>query len=448
MRKKVRGALVFFLLALLMSGIFAAFSVGAESAVKGDLPKLEFTRMLSSTHVKKGWEVTITYRVRNTCELSLYNLSLEDELCGVVGEIESLDPGARESFVKKVVIEKTSVSRPTVTFKCEGIEEELSERLKAATIYLANEQLDRLLAADKTSVAPGELVTLRLTLVNRGNVAYDDLRISDASLGEIGIIPGELKPGDEYTFVKTVSLKSTTTFQFDIVGRGSGGSEIFESSNMLTIAVSPAVENMAVTVNTIARPSYLAAPGEMMFVITIVNEGDVDIRNAVLLELGLGELKNLAVLAPGETTIEYLLDVETDNSYVFMVQLTDSNDRHMTVLSEPVEVVVDENGAQRPEETQKPPNETDFTHLTGSPRKLDPSKYYEQMLLWGLLVVSMLVLCLLYAYSGKGKRRHRRKKRRGKAFERTPDNSDNPDFADTKPHPPVGINRQERDDEG
>jgi len=80
--------------------------------------------------------------------------------------------------------------------------------------------------------------------------------------------------------------------------------------------------------------------------------------------------------------------------------------------------------------------------MIGSPRRLDPSKYYEQMILWASLVLSVLILILLYAYTGKvgGRRRRRRKPARAISYV---DNTDNPEFADTKPHAPVNARNED-----
>lgn len=412
-------------------------------------PKIEFTRTISSDHVKKGDEITVTYRIKNTGNVSLLNIVVADELFGAFDPLEVLEPGKKQTFTRKITFDGTSVSRPSVAYQYEGGEREVKEELKATTIYLANEKLTGQLDADRTAVSPGDVVTLRLKLLNKGNVAYKDLKISDAALGELGVIPVEIKPNDEYLFSKTVTLKSTTKFQFDISGKSVDGNEIEESSNMLTIAVSPAVEDIKVDVVASAEPSRMAQPGTVNFSIHINNLCDLDIRNVSLSEQTRGEIKDLAVLAPGVTTVEHSYQVDSTGTYVFIVELVDNQGGRLMSLSDPVTVELDAAAQIQNTLLSPKPRATEAPSIGGASYRLDQTTTFERMMLSVVLILAALLMIILVTV-GRRRRRERRRRlqqiKRIRAQQRKRPLSD--EMAQTRPHAPVKKEDLEEQDAG
>lgn len=403
-------------------------------------PKIEFTRTLSSDHVPKGSEVTISYRVRNTGNVSLKNLVLVDELCGEVGTLDLLEPGKKQTFSAKVTIDQTSVSRPSIRYTFDGNVTDITVGLKASTVYLADEQLDIQLEADKNVVSPGEVITLRLKIANNGNVSYENLRITDKSLGEVGTITSEIKPGDEYLFSKTVSLKTTTTFLFDVSGRNANGSEYEESSNMLTIAVSPAIENISVNLSASAQPARLSEPGPVTFTVRIDNQGDIDIRNAVLSEQKRGEMKKLAVLAPGVTEVEYTYDVDAaDNTFKFLVELSDAKGGKLTLLSNPIAVEITDDAEATMAAALTPVATTTTIPILGEPYQLDDRSAFESMMFGVLVILGTMVLFIIIAVSIRRRRVKRLRllhQRRLRRLSRE-DKAEESEAMRTRPHAPV-----------
>lgn len=313
-------------------------------------PKLEFSRELSSRQVLPGQQVTLTYRVHNSGNVPLQDIVVKDPLGSTQFTLNSLAPGKRKTFTRKLNISQKSTSKPSASYTYEGASKRKTVRAKSATISIATERLDLLLEADKTTVDPGGEVTLRLTLTNNGSVSYSRLRIYDQVLGELGSIPNELKAGAEYTFSKVLTVKSTTTFQFNVTGRCSTNNSVEYASNELTVMVSPVVENIRLRLEASADHTRLTGEGPVTFTIKMINEGELDIRNVVLSEQSRGIIKTMAVLAPGETSLNQVYSVGAKDTYVFTASLTDPNGNPLTVNSNPITVeMVAPDAAPEPE---------------------------------------------------------------------------------------------------
>ena len=174
-------------------------------------PSVRFARNFSAQHAEKGDEITLSYTVRNEGTLSVRNIVVEDGLVGKVGTIERLDPGERRTISARVTVNQTCKSTPVMFYEYGG--KTYSKRLAAQEIQLANVKMSVTLEADKKNVAPGEMVTLRLRVVNEGDVNLYGLRAVESMLGEMGSIVSVLPPGDECVVTRTVPMKSGATFR-------------------------------------------------------------------------------------------------------------------------------------------------------------------------------------------------------------------------------------------
>lgn len=376
-------------------------------------PGLDFTRSLSANYAQPGDEVCITYRLRNTGNVALTDLVIKDALCGEVARLDLLGPGKRDTFTKNVTIQKTSESKPTVSYTYANAGGRRSEKLDALTIYQADELLEARLDVDKSAVSPGEVVTLQLKLTNRGNVTYDKLEISDQVLGPLDTVPLELKSGDDYVYTKRVNLKTTTTFLFSINGKSAGGSPVSSSSNMLTVVVTPVVDSIKLSVEATPDNSTLSGPGLVNFHIRIHNAGEMDIRNVVLSERTGGEIKNLAVIPPGDTSVEQQYYVSEDTDFVFMVKLSDAEGGELTVMSRPpITVKIQPDGAAAAIlESSRTPGATKILGISDTAYRVDQQSSTFNRMVWGVGAV-LLLLLIVFMVGAFTRVAHRRKQRR------------------------------------
>ncbi len=373
-------------------------------------PELEFTRSVSSTYVQKGEEVSITYRLRNTGNVALTGIRVKDALYGEIGEVERLEPGKKHAFTLNLTVEDNCQSAPEASYSYPDAPRRVSQKLDSLDIFLADEYLELMLEADKSAVSPGEVVTLRLKLVNRGDVTYDRLEISDQALGNMGSVPGELLPGQEYVFVKTVNMKTTTTFMFSVSGESTGGKQINSGSNMLTVAVTPVVDSIQLLLEATPDETALAAPGQVNFTIRVSNLGELDIRGVQLSEQTHGEIKTLAVAAPGDTLVNQSYYISGDTTFIFTAELTDTQGGELTVLSNPVPVSV--GAVPGAADVEQLPTPTALLGIEDTPYRIeDGNAMFARMMLGIIFVLAALIAVGVIGALSRHKKKQRQKKR-------------------------------------
>lgn len=370
-------------------------------------PGVEFTRSLPVTSCKEGEEATIAYRVKNTGNVALTAISVSDALCGEVGGLERLEPGEQHTFLYRFTVKETVTSHPTLSYSHRATRETFEKELGDASVYLANEQLDIALDADQSTVSPGGMVTLTYRVKNNGTVTYDHLRLSDQGLGELAVMSGELRPGKELVITKTVALKSTTTFLFVLEGRSEGGTPLEVPSNPRTVAVTPMVEDVSLTLSATADKTRLSSPGEVNFTVTVHNQGEMDIRQVRLAERERGAFWTLAVAAPGDTVREQTYWVDEEATFVFTAELTDARGGQLTVLSSPIKVSFGSDGQQG----DVPQAREGIEAMSGArvyQLNEGPSTYLGMMV--GVLAVLAVLITCVSAASVSHRRRRRRQR--------------------------------------
>ena len=386
--------------------------------------ELEFTRPMPVTSAKQGENITIAYRLRNTGNVALTKLVITDELLktkenktGEVAVIDRLEPDERRSLTHTFTVKETTSSKPKVSYSYRGARETNEKELSAMAIYLVEEKLSIKLEADKSAVSPGDMVTLTFRVVNEGGVSYDRLRLSDRALGELQVSSAELRPGQERIVTKTVVMKSTTTFLFTLTGRTQGGSELEASSNPLTVAVAPALENVTLDLYVSPEKQTLTRAGDVNFELTVRNGGELDLTNIRLSERDRGFIKTLAVAAPGDTVIPHTLAIDKPCELQFMAELYDARGQRVIRVSKPITIAFGADGVQPVSETPGAQRITDI--LTGSAYQLPqrPVAFGEMMAVTlSILVILGIVIASASASRMRKKRRirdrHIRKLRR------------------------------------
>ena len=87
--------------------------------------EVEFTRQFSAAYARPGDVVTITYRVRNTGNVPIDDLRVDDAPGEYAGRADSLEVGATRLFISRVAVEDVTVSAPRLRYSvpAEGGEE-------------------------------------------------------------------------------------------------------------------------------------------------------------------------------------------------------------------------------------------------------------------------------------------------------------------------------------
>ncbi len=383
-------------------------------------PVVRFSRAFSSQHAESGDEITLSYTVRNEGSVTIRNIVVEDELVGRVGTIDRLGAGERRTLIAKVTVKKACTSKPSMSYQYNG--KTYSKRLAADEIQLADVEIRVELEADKSNVAPGELVTLRLRVRNQGNVNLYGLRAVEPMLGEVSGLVSVLSPGGECVVTRTVPMKSGAVFCFAVSGTSDTGAAFEVTSNEMNVVVTPVAAQMRLTLKAKADKTELDAAGEVCFSLYVDNECSLELRNVLLSEQTRGEIRNLAFVPTGEMPpIQKTYQINESGTYRFMAQVTDSVGDQTTVYSEPIYIQV--NGSQ---ETKIVPTQTPQASaakeiliplIDGVSYQVPDDAATFEKLMTGTVLLLLAILMVWYAAARireKKKRRRRRKRKKNK----------------------------------
>lgn len=423
-RKRMFQRIILLLIVLLLRGgcalaeAGAALSEPAAEQTEIPAPQVRFSRDFSSQYAEYGDQVTISYTVRNEGALPIENIVLSDGLVGEIGVIERMESGEKKTMSVRTRITESCTSTPSISYECAGqtySAEKDSERITLAEIRVQVE-----LSADKTNVAPGETVTLRLSVVNEGNVNLHGLRVVEPVLGDMGSLASILPPGDECVLTRTVQMKSANTFQFSLTGSSDTGGAISVQSNEMSVLVTPVAAEILLSLRAEADRTELNGPGEVGFSIYMSNDCLLELRNVTLAEETRGVIRELVFVPTGEMpAITQSYQINESGSFRFQAQVTDSAGDRLTVYSEPIEITVIEEAlppvpSDRVDETTAP-QESGIPVLDGTSYRMEQEPATFERLMAGSALAVLLMLAIWYLalkIAESRERRARRKKRR------------------------------------
>lgn len=413
-------------LSLAVSPVLAEESEGGAEPAPAEAeisePDIRFTREFSSRYAEYGDLITLNYTVCNDGLLPLENILIEDTLVGEVGRVERIEAGERKTVSVRIRVTQGCTSQPTLYYDFAG--QSYSEERSGESISLADVSLLAELDSDKTNVAPGEMVTLRLRLVNQGNVNLYSLRGSEPVLGDMGSLVSTLAPGEEYTVARTVQMKSTGTFQFAVDGSSATGGSVSVQSNEMSVLVTPVAAEIQLTLAAEADQTELFGPGTVVFSLSVSNDCSLELRNVVLSEETRGEIRELAFVPTGEMPVisqEYT--VTESGEYRFMAQVVDSVGDELTVYSETISITVNEQEETPAPEQETPeeslqPERTTIPVLDGSPYRMEENPATFEKLMAGAVAVLVSVLFIWHIvekfkrWSARRRRARRRRKQK------------------------------------
>ncbi len=379
-------------------------------------PQVHFSRDFSSRYAEYGASVTLSYTVRNDGVLPITNIVVRDGAVGKVGSISKLEPGERKTVSAKVKVTKTCTSSPSISYEYDA--KSYSKRCSEKSIYLAEVDVEIEVEADKTNVAPGEYVTLRLRICNEGNVNLYGLRVSEPMLGEISGSISSLPPNEECVITRTVQMKSAATFCFTVSGSSDTGGTFSVQAEPMDILVTPVASQIALELLVQADRTELEAPGEVCFSLQLNNLCTTELRGVSVSEQTRGEIRSLAFVPTGKMPfITQIYEVSESGTYIFKAQMRDSVGDEVTVYSVPIHISVH---TDQPQQTQAPTqtsdkSERDTIEVPDGPpyRMSEEVATFERLIIWTVfLLIGVLSLWYMISQVRRLMRRLARRRRR------------------------------------
>ena len=366
--------------------------------------EVEFTRQFSARYARPGDVVTITYRARNTGNVPIENLRVDDAPGEYAGRADRLEVGASRLFTNRVTIDDAVVSAPRLryTVPAEG-GEEYEATLSEARILLADEQLTATLTLDRETARVGETVTATLTIMSLGNVAFHDVAVYDESYG--GLIADSLEMGagtQTLTLECEYPVRGDASYQLRVRALSSSGATIETLTEPVSLRALPAADGADISLYAEAVYPQIAAAGDAPVDVYIVNEGGESARDAVLVETTTGaELHTFSFLAGQFTTHRRVyVPVSQTGEYAFSLRYTGAAGLARTAESLPVRIEIARGGQPLDAEESAP--------FSGQSVKLseDPTFLF---MLGGAAVALVALAAALLITSRKQRRRQKEK---------------------------------------
>lgn len=266
--------------------------------------EIDVRRTISPPMARDGQKVTVQYDITNTGTVALTDIKLtehKDIAKKVVAIGQDVQPGETAQIKLPVTMGKKDLtSSATITYKGVGAKDTLTYEVKETKITYGEPAMSSKLTASAQGVAVNEKLTLKLELTNKGTVDYSDLRVTDATLGEV-FTNQTLAANGSLTLEKEITLTATTTYQFTVTAIDNTGTEVSLLTDSVTVnAVDP---NEVLHISVVATPDrteVYTQPGIVRFSISVTNDSTVDAKDVTVMH-GDTKLYTFATLAAGQT---------------------------------------------------------------------------------------------------------------------------------------------------
>lgn len=263
--------------------------------------QVEINRTITPTVAEKGQEVSVIYDVVNAGEVEITDVTIKENsgISKSTGTIASVAPGEKATYTFTVTMgTKDLTSQSTITYKANG--KTLAARKDKATIKYGQVNLTAKLEADKKGGAPGEVVTLTLTLKNSGKVNYTNINVTDPTLGTV-FSNLTLDAGKTETFTKEVAITDSVDYLFTLTATDADELETVTSTGKVSVtAVSPDDQVILSVSAQSDRETVYTLPGTVKFTVTVTNEGANEVKDVYVSASGV-QLYHFPTIAAGES---------------------------------------------------------------------------------------------------------------------------------------------------
>ncbi|MDI9471229.1 MAG: InlB B-repeat-containing protein, partial [Bacillota bacterium] len=277
-----------------------------ETITMVQTPAAEITKVADPKTFTKPGTVTYTYTVKNTGNVTLTGLTVNDDKLGEVTlKKTTLAPGESTTGTKTYNVTQADIDagkaiKNVATLRAD---QNIPETKADETITMVQTPKARITkVADPTTFTKPGTVTYTYTVTNTGNVTLTGLQVSDDKLGTVTLNKTTLAPGESATGTKTYKVS-----QADIdagkaiqnVATLTADQEIPETKADETISVE---QLPAAQITKEADQKLFTKPGTVIYTYTVTNTGNVTLTGLTVSDDKLGAVTlNKTTLAPGES---------------------------------------------------------------------------------------------------------------------------------------------------
>jgi len=351
--KKWSMLLVIAIVALIMPAFSASVNAQDETG-------LTISKSADPSSAHPGATITYTITITNTSNVTISNIILEDSMFDVsnLDIPTSLPAGENTTVTATYTVAEEDLEQDSIvnTANVTGTDpnDNPFTASATATVELTSSPpiIEVTKTADKTSASPDETITYTYTIVNNGNVTVANITLEDDKLGPIEPLDKtSLAPGDNVTVTATYtvaeedlpgSLVNTAT----VTGTDPDGNPVTASATAtVELTSSPPIEEPSIEVTKSADKTSATLGDNITYTYTITNTGNVTVDNITLTDDKLGTITlSTTNLAPGENvtaTATYtatISDLPGPIINTATVTGTDPTGESISLTSDPVSV--------------------------------------------------------------------------------------------------------------
>ncbi|PKP52473.1 MAG: hypothetical protein CVT90_02630, partial [Candidatus Altiarchaeales archaeon HGW-Altiarchaeales-3] len=266
-------------------------------------PGINIVKTADQTIVLPGTNVTYTYTLTNTGDVSITNVVVTDDKCSPVTyqsgdtNIDSaLDTNETWTYTCTATITEDTTNVGTATGETPTGNVTDND---TADVDVINPGINIVKTADKTTVLSGTDVIYTYVVTNNGDVPLTNVVVTDDKCSPVTYQSGDtnsdsaLDTTETWTYTCTATISVDTTNTATVTGETPGGDTVTDNDTAYVDVINPQIH-----ITKTADPPVIQAGDKVTYTYMITNTGDVTLINIVVTDDKLGYICTIPSLDP------------------------------------------------------------------------------------------------------------------------------------------------------
>ena len=306
----------------------------------GAVAQVEINRYISPSMARNNQKVSVIYEVVNTGTIDVTDVVIKESstISKTNGKIDLVKAGEKGTYTFTVTMGKKDLtSNANITYKAGG--KDYTETIGNQKIKYGDVKLTATLKADKKGGNAGDTVKFTLTLKNTGKSDFQNITVSDPSLGTIfsGLT---VEAGKTVTQEKEITITKSASYQFTVNGTDAAGNNIETATDRIAItAVDP---DKVVKLNvsaTVDKSVVYSLPQVVKFTVSVANVSSVDAADVTVSASGV-DLYHFDLIPAGQTrTFVRDVRVEMAGNFRFDARMENQLEETVTFYSDLIHII-------------------------------------------------------------------------------------------------------------
>lgn len=240
-------------------------------------PAITIVKTADKAIVDPGGSVTYTYVVKNTGDVVLDPVTVEDDYCADVTPASlALDVGQEGTFTCTMTLTEDTINTAVATGQVPAeVGGDPATDTDTETVDVVPSDIVIAKSADQTVIHSGDIVTYTYLVTNPEEGALSIVTVEDDACSPVSYVSGDdgdglLQNGETWTYTCAAQIATDTTNTAIAKGTTPGGGEVSDTDQAFVDVINPHVTLTKTVSPTVVRPGQAVT-----YTITIVNDGDV-----------------------------------------------------------------------------------------------------------------------------------------------------------------------------